>query len=282
MRASRSFALRVAGTWLVCALATALPVNGDVPPAGPSAPAPGRGPARPGEPLASEESVAQASDARFDGPDERAARESDLAEMTAAAARWPNSYDLLWRAARAAWAIGDRLDEDTDSERLGELGRQARAWVEEAVRLRPEGIEGRFYRALAISTYARGRGIFRSLLEGLGGRYESDMGFVIEKDPAWGFGAGYRALGRYWFVVPRPKRNLARSEAQLRQALQYAPDWMRTHLYLGDTLAAQGRPEEAGREYRFILQHEAPPAEANEAEFIRNDARRALAGLRKP
>lgn len=225
-----------------------------------------------------EEELLEASDTLFAAPDDAGARADNL-EMMSVAARENPSYPILWRAARAAWAVGDRLEEKRDSALLLDLGTQALGWAEEAVRLRPDGLDGRFYRALSVSTYARGRGMFRCLLEGLGGKFESDMEFVIGKDPSWQAGAAYQALGRYWYVAPWPKRNLARSEELLRKAIDVAPAMIRTHLFLADTLAARGRKDEAEKEYRFVLDHQGLPADANAAEFVRGAARSGLLKL---
>ena len=224
-------------------------------------------------------SIVAVSDARFDGPESEQAREQDLQELQRALPEHQDSYELLWRAARAAWAIGDRLDDEKDSDRLKALGKQALEWAERAVAARPDGIEGRFYHGLAVSLYARGIGMFRSMLKGLGGEFESDMESVIKESPDWGCGAGYRALGRYFYQVPRPKRDLQRSEDLLRQSLRVSPNWLRTRLYLADTLAAEGREQEAGKEYRFVLEHDPDPAETNETQTLRAGAREGLAGL---
>jgi hypothetical protein len=249
-------------------------------PLAPSARGAERNSARPSAPRAAD--LAANSDILFQGPESALARQKDHELIKIAIERFPDSYELLWRGGRAAWAIGDRLDDEADSDRLEELGLEALAWTKRAVELRPDGIEGHFWHGLAISVYSRGISIVKALFKGLGGEFEDDMNFVIGRDPAWGGGGAQRALGRYYYRLPRIKRDLPRSEALLRESLRYEPKRLRTHLFLADTLAASDRPSEAAREYEFVLSRAPGPNDLNEVDTLRARAREGLQTVRTP
>ncbi len=225
--------------------------------------------------------IASASDSLFTAPESADSRQRDYATLKAAMRQNPDAYELLWRGARAGWAIADRLDEDKDRDELTQLGEEAMRWSGHARELKPDGLEGHFWHGLAISVYARGISILSALVQGLSGQYEADMNFIITKDPAWGGGAAQRALGRYYFRLPRIKRDLARSETLLRQALEYDPKRLRTHLYMADTFAAQGKVAEARAEYRRVLDTPPGPNDMNEVETLRANAQRGLNALER-
>ena len=77
---------------------------------------------------------------------------------------------------------------------------------------------------------------------------------VLRLDPAFMEGSADRALGRWYFKVPRlfgGDRKL--SEAHLRKSLTYNPDSTVSHFFLGELLEDEGRKAEARAELQKVL-----------------------------
>ena len=77
---------------------------------------------------------------------------------------------------------------------------------------------------------------------------------VLRLDPAFMEGSADRALGRWYFKVPRlfgGDRKL--SEAHLRKSLTYNPDSTVSHFFLGELLDDEGRKAEARAELQQVL-----------------------------
>jgi tetratricopeptide (TPR) repeat protein len=188
----------------------------------------------------------------------------------------PDKYELVWRAARALCEkadvlyvkylsdnysnreiedMGDILDSDDDLESpqektLLDLGTEARSYAGKAVKLNPNGVEGHFYTALGISMYSLGKSILSALLEGLSGKLEDALDAAIKLNKMFDYGASLRIYGRYYFVLPWPKRDLDKSEEYLQQAVQVAPNSLRAHIFFGDTLWKLGKKQEAKVEWQ--------------------------------
>lgn len=196
--------------------------------------------------------------------------------MIQAANRWPDNYDLQWRAARAVYVYGDAyhyqsmvdnyhaaltknriknagnvigFSQDMNSAQskiLLELGNLTRKYADRASALNPQGVEGHFYRALGISLYAFGKSIVKALLEGLGPKYEKALDEALAINKGYDGGVLYSAYGRYWYTLPWPKRNLKKSLSDLLLAVKYSPVNAQMLDFLGDTYYALGDKEKAG------------------------------------
>jgi len=188
----------------------------------------------------------------------------------------PNNYELAWRVARALSEkadilyvsylienyskreiedVGDILSSDDKLEKsqektLLELGSEGRYYADKAVKLNPDGVEGQFYTALSISMYSLGRSILSALLEGLSGKLEDALNAAMKVNRNFDYGACLRIYGRYYFVLPWPKRDLDKSEQYLQETVQVAPNSMRGHLFFGDTLWKLGKKQEAKQEWQ--------------------------------
>lgn len=192
----------------------------------------------------------------------------------------PNTYELAWHAARALSEkadilyvsylsenyskreiedIGDILSSDDDLENsqekiLLDLGTEARHYADKAVKLNPDGVEGQYYNALSISMYSLGKSIMSALLEGLSGKLEDALNAAMKVNRTFDYGACLRIYGRYYFVLPWPKRDLDKSEEYLKETVQAAPNSMRGHLFFGDTLWKLGKKQEAKLEWQKASQ----------------------------
>jgi tetratricopeptide (TPR) repeat protein len=227
--------------------------------------------------------AAQADRAYADASLDIQARRNAMDTMAAAGDRWRDNYDIQWRAARAIFAYGDMLyyeqqwenynkalkkkkiksardvmDESrkmdkAQSQELMRLGTKARKYADKAVSLKPDGVEGNYYAALAIGLYAFGKSIISALWEGLGPQYEDHLNRALKAKKDFMDGALFAAYGRYWYKLPRPKRNNGRSLDYLLKAKAYSPDNTLNLDFLGDTYYALGKKEEAKRSWSAAL-----------------------------
>jgi tetratricopeptide (TPR) repeat protein len=223
-------------------------------------------------------------------------RKNIMDEMVAAADKFADNYDVQWRAAQAIYVYADMLYfqyqvenyeaalaknkiKDTDdvmcksldlsgeqSKSLLGLGVTARKYADKAVEINPEGVEGQYYNSMGIATYAFGKSIVKALLEGLGTKYQEHLDKAISVNKDYQDGILYTAYGRYWYKLPWPKKSLKKSLASLITAEKYNPENMMALDYLGDTLFAEGKKEEAVISWEKVL---VSTHKTYQAEYIR-------------
>ncbi len=218
-----------------------------------------------------------------------------------AAIKNPNSFELQWRTARALGIWADQINmrntldnakkanpknidailaaEKEMSPELGKkvsaLGGEARGYAEKAISLNPNRVEGYYYNSLALSMYSLGKGVISALAEGIRPRLVEAVKKAIEKDKAYNDGSPLRVYGRYYYKVPWPYNDKTESEKILREAAQVYPNSLRTLLYLGDTLYALGKREEAKKQWERVIS-----ASASAPEKVLEDVFKGMAGMR--
>jgi hypothetical protein len=188
-------------------------------------------------------------------------------------AEWNNkgNWDITWRVGRALSEkavisflsfmnenmknrkikeVDDILDSDKSLEKnqentLLELGKEARYYMEKAKALNSSRVETFYYEALSISMYGLGKSIVSALLEGISGKYESALKSALKIDKSYMEGGALRLFGRYYYVLPWPKRDIEESIKYLQEAVQSCSNNVLNNLYLGDVLWRDGKKDEA-------------------------------------
>jgi len=137
----------------------------------------------------------------------------------------PLSYETNWRLCRFFVYLADILDEKDKAQRKKKTSyaKTAISYGEKAVELDPCGIEGHYYLALAIGQYSLGISVIKALRKGLGSKFLKHINFVLEKKEDFEKGGPLRAIGRYWYKLPWPKRDLKKSLFYLKKAAFIAP-----------------------------------------------------------
>ncbi len=162
-----------------------------------------------------------------------------------------NNYEACWKIARSYFFIGDGLPEtDEMRERHREMGELGMPYGKKALTLNPGGIEGHYYYALCIAEYSIGISIVKALAKGLGPEYEKHVGKAIEMDRHYDGAGPLRAMGRYWYKLPWPKRDLKKSIRYLKEAAEAAPYSMRGRVYLAESYLKGDEKEVARVELR--------------------------------
>ena len=194
---------------------------------------------------------------------------------TAALAADARDFDSAWKLARADYWLGGHgadADRRTYLERGIDAGRKAAT-------LQPTRPEGHFWIAANMGALAESFG----LRQGLKYRkpIKEELETVLRLDPPFMDGSADRALGRWYFKVPRLfGGDRKRSEAHLRTSLIYSPNSTASHFFLGELLQDEGRKHEARAEFQRVLDAPVNPAWAPEDQEFKEKARRAL-GSRK-
>lgn len=220
-------------------------------------------------PAAPAASYAEELDRRWLTRDEEASVVATNAAIRDGLAAFPQDYGLLWRAARFRWWQADG--------EVVELTKRMRAkegwgYARRAVAVDPSGPEARYYVALNIGAYSQAVGILKALTEGLEGQFVENLDLALKANEAFDRFGARRAKGRYYWELPWPKRNLAKSRAELEKAIASSPEHLRNDLYLAQTLLRDGDAKGAKARIDRVL--------AGSADWDPPEARRVKAWAR--
>ena len=132
----------------------------------------------------------------------------------------PSSYDLAWRLARVYWRKGDLA---TDKSQRRDTYATARRYAEAAVKLDPDRVEGHCYYALTTGDYGGTLGLVGAATEGIGSTFEREIKRAYDINRDFDNGSPMLALGRYYFELPWPLRDLNKSRRYLEELKQRHP-----------------------------------------------------------
>jgi hypothetical protein len=168
----------------------------------------------------------------------------------------PDNYEVEWRLARAYFWVAY-----TQRNRVAKKAMAGRA-IESADRargMRPERVEGHYFYAIAVGEYATTIGIVQALADGIAGKVETAATRAYEIDRDFYHGAPPTVLGRYYFMLPWPKRDLDRSRRYLEETVARHPQALIARDYLAETYFELGERDKAREQLLFVLANDAPP-----------------------
>lgn len=217
-----------------------------------------------------------------DDPDLLYRRREDLASARRAAGIWrqrladrPDDFEAAWKLARAYYWLGHHGSEAGRRRDLEAGIEAARA----AAAVRPDRPEGHFWLAATMGGLAESAGILQGLK--YRGAIKEALERVLALDPAYLGGAADRALGRWYYKVPRlfggsPERAVE----HLQRALTYDPDSTIGQYFLAEALLRLGRRDEARGALRRVLDAPFDPDFTPEDREWKAKARALLEDLR--
>src|SRR5437867_1999143 len=148
----------------------------------------------------------------------------------------PKDFDAAWKLSRADYWLGGHAP-DGDRRAFHERGLQA---GQAAAALRPDRPEGHFWKAANMGALAESFGLRAGL------KYRNpikqELEIVLRLDRAFAQGSADRALGRWYFKVPRlfgGSNELAKEH--LQASLAYNPHSTASHFFLAEVLVDEGR-----------------------------------------
>jgi len=154
------------------------------------------------------------------------------------------SYEAYWKIARACFYLGDLLPETKEMrDQHRKMGLDGMEYAKKAIELNPQGVEGHYYYTLTLGQYSIGISIIKALARGLGPEYEEHIEKALEMDRNYDNAGPLRAIGRYWYQVPWPKRDLEKSVHYLKEAVATAPINVRGHVYLAESYLKAGEKD---------------------------------------
>jgi hypothetical protein len=190
-----------------------------------------------------------------------ARRAADL--YAAALERDPQSFEAAWKLARAGYWLGGHVA----AEAIRAECERGMAAARAAIRLAPQRPEGHFWLAANMGRLAESQGLRAGL------RYRRPIREALEQvlaiDAAFQQGSADRALGRWYFRVPRLfGGNRRKAETHLKRALTYNPRSTATHFFLAELYLAEDRHADARAALQAVLDAPLDPAwEPEDREF---------------
>lgn len=153
------------------------------------------------------------------------------------------SFDLAWRLARTHFWIADQA---RDKKKKAESGRIGFDYGAKAAEMKPDRVEGWFWGVVALGMYSEGIGILGSIKEGNKGKFEKYLEKALAIDRKYEGAGPLRTKGRSLARLPLiAGRDRKKSKATLKEAIEVAPDRLRTRFYLADVLNDDGDSDEA-------------------------------------
>jgi len=219
--------------------------------------------------------------AAIEDPDVLYADRTNLASAQRAADIWearlrnnPNDFEAAWKLARICYWLGGHVVQD---QRRAQLERGVDAG-RRAATMSPQRPEGHFWMAANMGALAESFGVRQGL------RYRTPIKQALERvlmiDPGYQQGSADRALGRWYFKVPRLfGGSNERSVEHLQRSLDYNPDSTVSHFFLAETLLDMNRRAEARAELQKVLDAPLHPEWTPEDLEYKEQARQLLAKI---
>ena len=219
--------------------------------------------------------AAQSADALYADRQHLESAQRAAAMWSADFARNPRSYEVAWKLSRADYWLGGHAP-DLDRRGLLERGIDAgRA----AVALDPNRPEGHFWLAAGMGALAESFGMRQGI------KYrrpiKDELDSVLRIDASYEHGSADRAIGRWYFKVPRLfGGNNPLSEQHLKASLRYDPDGTASHFFLAELYLDEHRVAEARAELQRVVSAHGYPEWAPEDSEFRERARKMLESLK--
>jgi len=183
----------------------------------------------------------------------------------------PRDFEAAWKLARADYWLGGHAPEAerrTFLEQGIDAGRKASG-------VEPKRPEGYFWAAVCMGELANSFGVRQGI------KYRTpireSLETVLRLDPTFQQGSADRALGRYYFKVPRLFGGSHKlSEQHLRASLTYNPQSTSSLYFLGELLLDEGRKDEARAMLQRVLDAPIDPDWAPEDREFKEKAKQLL------
>jgi tetratricopeptide (TPR) repeat protein len=221
-------------------------------------------PSTPADPVAE-------ADALFSYGEDTARDLQALATLVRALVTDAHNYQLLWRAARAYYQVGDDASE-REKQRYFEHGIEM---GQRAVAQQPSSAEGHFWLGANYGGLSEIQGIWHALQ--MVKKVRSEMETALRLQPEYEDGNAYRALGEIARQLPGVLGgNMKRAITYFEQGSRVAPQNMAIKLALARAYLEAGQREACQRLLTEILQMPGRPARAQADRRTQDKARQLL------
>ncbi|HVQ12819.1 MAG TPA: TRAP transporter TatT component family protein [Vicinamibacterales bacterium] len=180
-------------------------------------------------------------------------------------------FESAWKLARACYWLGGHVPADEQKQQF-ERGIKA---ATRAVELEPNKPDGHFWMAADMGAMAEGFGLRNGIR--YRGPIKQELETVLKLDPSYQQGSADRALGRWYFRVPRLfGGSKDKAIEHLKQSLTHAPQSTATHFFLAESYLDLDRKEDARREAQTVLSAPLDPDWAPEDREFKQKAKELL------
>jgi len=211
------------------------------------------------------------ADALFSYGEDPARDLQALATLTRALVTEAHNYQVLWRAARAYYQVGDDAS-DREKQRYFERGIEM---GQRAVTQQPAGVEGHFWLGANYGGLSEIQGIWQAFQ--IVKKVRTEMETALRLQPDYEDGSAYRALGEIARQLPGVLGgSLKRAIAYFEQGLRVAPQNMGLRLALAKAYLEAGQREASQRLLAEILRMPVRPARAHADRHTQDKARQLL------
>jgi TRAP transporter T-component len=193
----------------------------------------------------------------------------------ASAGSGAEAFEASWKLARADYWLGEHVPE-AERRKIYEEGIAA---GRRAIALQANRPEGHFWVAANMGAMAESFG----LRQGIKYRkpVKDALETVLKLDPSFMQGSADRALGRWYFKVPRLFGGSDKeSETHLRASLKYNANSTASHFFLAELFLDNNRKAEARTELQTVIDAPLDPEWTPEDKEFKEKARKALANLK--
>ena len=149
-----------------------------------------------------------------------------------------SDYELLFRACRLAYYVGNYLIPSDRSEQKIKIFELAMAVGEKARKVSPQRVEGHYWTALAMGMWGLQRGILTSL--GKANDMKNAVDAAINLDPTYEQAGPLRVRGRLFFKLPGGLISFGDNQkalADLQKAIELGPEHPLNFAYLAEVQA---------------------------------------------
>jgi hypothetical protein len=161
----------------------------------------------------------------------------------------PASFEANWRLA----SLYNWEANGTEGDPKANLGKKAWEAGDKAILARPDDVRGHYQAGTGIGLYSEGISIITALAQGMEGKFRERLQAALRIDKDYLDGAPQVVWGRYFYKLPWPKRDVDQSIKVLEECIASHPSNLRAKLYLADSLADQGKTEDARRFVQDML-----------------------------
>lgn len=168
----------------------------------------------------------------------------------AAVQQAPDSYDVLWRAARNKFWMADSSPE---ADKKRKYGKEGWDFAERAIAIDGSKAEGYYYAAINIAAYGEGVGVWQALRQGVEGKFTQRIDKAMELNAHAERSGPLVAKGRYFHSMPWPKRDLGRAKKLYKKAVERNPENLRAWYYLAQTQLKDGEAKEANETMKKVM-----------------------------
>ena len=169
----------------------------------------------------------------------------------------PDNFEVAWRIARGSWWLANSQENRSFKKALAV---KAMEWAARAVEIDPRRVEGHYTHGISVGEYATCIGYGRAIVDNIVGKFETSMRKSYELDPDIDNGGPMTALGRFYYMLPWPKRDLDESRRLLEELRMRHPNALLGRVYLAETYYEIGERNRARSELEYVVRAEPSPS----------------------